>query len=210
MIVKVCGITLSTQYEALVSMGIDLAGLIFVPESKRYVVSRMPARYLPLKDHTMKRVGVFQNKPLDELLQLAEEYDLDVIQLHGNESPEFAARVKEARYRVIKVIPIGNDTGRLQQTIQSYDGAIDWLLFDTLLANGQSGGTGQQFNWDILHQLQLPVSFFLSGGIGPEHKAALQEFQHPQFLGVDVNSKFEVSPGVKDLSKLEDWLHKIR
>lgn len=209
MIVKVCGITLSTQYEALASMGVDLAGLIFVPESKRYVVSRMPSRYLPSKEHTMKRVGVFQNMPLEDLLSLAEEYDLDVVQLHGNESPEFAARVK-AQYRVIKAIPVGSDTSRLQQAIQPYEGTIDWLLFDTQLANGQTGGTGQRFNWELLDQMELPVSFFLSGGIGPEHRAALQDFQHPQFLGVDVNSKFEVSPGVKELSKLQDWLHKIR
>ena len=183
------------QVEAL---GVDMMGFIFWPKSSRYVSQRPD--YLPTQ---CKRVGVFVDEDPEQVKRLADDYGLDYIQLHGQESPAYISQLGELY--IIKAFNIATAEDLLQT--RPYEGLVDCFLFD---AKGKSvGGNGEKFNWTVLADYVGKTPFLLSGGIGPDDAAQVNAFRHPKCIGIDLNSRFELSPGLKDINKLKVFLKQL-
>ena len=189
------------QVEAL---GVDVMGFIFWPKSSRYV-SQCPD-YLPTQ---CKRVGVFVDEDPEQVKRLADDYGLDYIQLHGQESPAYISQLGELY--IIKAFNIATAEDLLQT--RPYEGLVDCFLFD---AKGKSvGGNGEKFNWTVLADYVGKTPFLLSGGIGPDDAAQVNAFVRGdlqsarQCIGIDLNSRFELSPGLKDINKLKVFLKQL-
>lgn len=197
--IKVCGITQLKQLQQLDGLQIDYAGLIFYEKSPRFVKDKLAGEAIKDSDFDLKKVGVFVNPELIDVLDAIDEYGLDVVQLHGQESPEMCDDLS-AEVEVIKAFSIDESVTDIDALVADYDAVCDYYLFDTASKSGASGGTGQKFNWDILKKSKIEKPFFLSGGIALEDVAAVKKFKHPDFFGIDVNSRFEKEPGVKDMA----------
>ena len=183
------------------ALGIDMMGFIFWPKSSRYVSQRPD--YLPTK---CKRVGVFVDEDPEQVKRLAAEYRLDYIQLHGHETPEVISYLRTPALphpRILKAFNISTAEDLLQT--QPYEGLVDGFLFD---AKGKSvGGNGEKFNWGVLDAYKGSTPFLLSGGIGPDDAERVNAFYHPKCIGIDLNSRFELSPGLKDVAKLKEFMY---
>ncbi len=180
---------------AVEALGIDWMGFIFHPSSPRNVDSR--PSYLPAK---AKRVGVFVNADIDAVRRIADSYQLDIIQLHGDETPEYLQAL--SGFTLIKAVNIATKDDLLKTEV--YEGLADYLLFDTKAE--MAGGNGIKFNWDLLSGYSGQTPFLLSGGIGPDDAPLLSSFRHPRFAGIDLNSRFESMPAMKDIQKLKHFL----
>ena len=157
-------------------------------------------------DFDIKKVGVFVNPGYSELLDAIDEYGLDIVQLHGNETPEMCEELS-AEVEVIKAFRIaGDESINIDELVMPYDAACDFYLFDTAGLKESFGGTGQQFDWNILKKAKIEKPFFLSGGIGPDDAQKVKAFKHPDFFAIDVNSKFEMAPGLKDMAAILKFL----
>jgi len=205
--VKVCGITNIEQAQALDAMGVHYIGFIFYPSSKRYVLNSLTVSDLQhFKTTGAKKVGVFVNEPLENLLSIVKEAALDMVQLHGDEDLAYCEQVKEY-VSVVKVFRVG----ALVPMMDGFDQVADYFLFDT--DSALYGGAGQHFNWEIIKNQTIAKPYFLSGGIGPNDIKGLEVMQSTkagkQLLAVDLNSQFEISPGNKDLEKIKTFIHAI-
>jgi phosphoribosylanthranilate isomerase len=198
--IKVCGITELKQLQQLDGLDVDFAGLIFYPESPRYVAGKISGKDLKRADLDLKKVGVFVNPEMIEVLDAIDEYGLDVVQLHGDEDPSMCEDLS-AEVEVIKAFRISGEED-IDALVAPYDAVCDYYLFDTGGLKESFGGTGRQFDWSLLSKARIEKPFFLSGGIGPEDAARVKAFRHPDFFGVDVNSRFETAPGVKDMARV--------
>lgn len=194
--IKVCGITQLKQLQQLEGLNIDFAGLIFYKDSPRYIGDKIEKEALKNSDFDLKKVGVFVNPEMIEVLDAIDEYGLDVVQLHGNESAEMCDDLS-SEVEVIKAFSIDNKSD-IDKMIAEYDAVCDYYLFDT--AGKEPGGNGEKFDWKILTKAKIEKPFFISGGIGVEDMEALRKFKHPDFFGVDINSRFEKEPGIKDMA----------
>lgn len=188
-------------------LAIDLMGFIFWHKSSRNV-SEMPS-YLPTRQ---KRVGVFVDADIKEVTEKAKEYALDLIQLHGKETPDYIQRLRslcpqrgDRAIAIIKALNIA-DTEDLAQTAQ-YEGIVDYFLFDT--KSILVGGNGTQFDWSVLQAYQGDTPFILSGGIGPDDAEKVKNFQHPMCAGIDLNSRFETAPALKDIQLLNHFIGRL-
>jgi len=198
MIIKTCGMRDADNIRAVSELGIDWMGFIFWAPSSRYV-SEKPT-FLPTRQ---KRVGVFVDARIEEVRSKADEYALDLIQLHGSESPAFCEWLKaNSRQQLIKAFNIATQED-LEQTLP-YEGLVDYFLFDTKAK--MVGGNGTQFDWSVLSAYQGNTPFLLSGGIGPDDAKKVRNFHHPQLAGIDLNSRFELSPALKDIEKLKQFI----
>ena len=201
-LIKVCGMRDAENIREVEALGIDLMGFIFWPKSSRYVSER-PA-YLPTN---CKRVGVFVDEDIETLKRIADDYALDFIQLHGHESADYCAQLKGLKQ--IKAFNIAT-TEDFKQT-EPYTGIVDYFLFDT---KGKSvGGNGEKFDWSVLSAYDGNTPFLLSGGIGPDDAEVLTSHFSPltskKCAGIDLNSRFEQAPGLKDINKLKDFLYAL-
>lgn len=199
MIVKVCGMRDAQNIRDVEKLGVDWIGMIFWPQSKRFV-AEVPS-YLPKHQ---KRVGVFVDAPLEDIRQHISDYQLNIIQLHGQESPDYVKALKP--HTTIKAFNIAK-ADDLAQTEQ-YEGIADYFLFDT--KGLMVGGNGQKFDWSVLTAYHGKTPFLLSGGIGLDDAESINSFHHPSCIGIDLNSRFEVSPAFKDIDKLRKFLGKIK
>jgi phosphoribosylanthranilate isomerase len=198
--IKVCGITEMKQLQQLDGLDIDFAGLIFYKESPRFIGSKLSAPDLKKADFDLKKTGVFVNPEMIEVLDAIDEYGLDAIQLHGDETPEMCEDLS-SEVEVIKAFRVNKDSD-IDEMVSPYDAVCDYYLFDTGGLKESLGGTGQQFDWKILSRAKIEKPFFLSGGISLDDVAKIKAFKHPDLFGVDINSKFEISPGVKDMKSV--------
>jgi len=204
--IKVCGITQFKQLQQLEALNIDYAGLIFYKDSPRYMGEKLTGKQVKEADFDIKKVGVFVNPTYSELLDAIDEYGLDIVQLHGNETPEMCEELS-AEVEVIKAFRIaGDDSINIDEMVMPYDAVCDFYLFDTAGLKESFGGTGQQFDWKILKKAKIEKPFFLSGGIGPDDVQKVKSFKHPDFFAIDINSKFETAPGVKDMAAILKFL----
>lgn len=200
--IKVCGMTDGENIRAVEALGVDLIGFIFYPGSPRCV--RETPSYLPRR---AKRVGVFVDASRDEILRRHDTYRFDYVQLHGGESPEFCARLREQDgLKVIKAFGIAEEAVRL--TVAGYEGACDLFLFDTKTPG--HGGSGQRFDWSIMDDYEEKTRFILSGGLGLDTVETLHDFIYPFLAGFDLNSRFETAPGIKDPELLEIFLENLQ
>jgi phosphoribosylanthranilate isomerase len=211
--IKVCGMRDSENISSLIALSPDFIGFIFYRKSSRYVTD-FPQVEIP---STIKKVGVFVNEKLDEVLKMVINYQLDCVQLHGNETAEYCQKLRQFSYtnigidssspyfEIIKAFSVADDFD-FTKTV-SYQNNCDYLLFDT--KGKDYGGNGVKFNWKILKKYKYKTPYFLSGGIGLEEKKELKEFlRRPESnycVAVDVNSRFEISPGVKNIEKLKEF-----
>lgn len=200
--IKVCGMRVASNIKDLGALEIDFIGFIFYNKSSRNVVE-LPLIDIPEK---IKRVGVFVNASLEEIEQRANEFSLDYIQLHGDESPEFCKRLKEKGLTLFKAFAVDDHFDF--KVLETYEDCCAYFLLD---AKGKSyGGNGIQFDWRILDQYTSKKPFFLSGGIDLNSIESVLALDLPRLYGIDVNSKFELSPALKDISKIEELVKKIK
>jgi phosphoribosylanthranilate isomerase len=208
--IKVCGITQFKQLQQLEALNIDYAGLIFYKDSPRYMGDKITGKQVKEADFDLKKVGVFVNPGYAELLDAIDEYGLDIVQLHGNETPEMCEELS-AEVEVIKAFRIAGDVSiNIDELVADYDAVCDYYLFDTAGLKESFGGTGQQFDWGILKKAKIEKPFFLSGGIGPDDAQKVKTFKHPDFFAIDVNSKFEMAPGLKDMASILKFLQAFK
>ena len=205
--IKVCGITVFEQLQQLASLKIDYAGFIFHPASPRYVLNSLKAEEVAAVKN-IKKVGVFVNSTYDEILLHIKSFDLQLVQLHGEESPELCAALQK-QVPVIKVFRVtGNEDANM--LVKPYEYCTDYFLFDTLATD--YGGTGKKFNWSFFEKNNIDKPYFLSGGIGLNDLEAVKElYQKNPFYAIDVNSKFETSPGNKNMNDIKKLIneHKL-
>lgn len=204
MLVKVCGMREPENIEKVAQLGVDMMGFIFYPKSPRFAsqsVDRTAA------DKDVCRVGVFVNESVELISDKIQLFDLNAVQLHGNESRELCEQLHEQNglLKVIKAISVSTAGDILKY--KEYVGAVDYFLFDTKCKT--VGGSGQQFDWQVLENYDGDVPFILSGGIGPEDVERIRNFHHPKCIGIDLNSKFEMEPGLKDVEMLKTFLENI-
>lgn len=209
--IKVCGMTSTEQVLQLDEMGVEFAGFIFYPKSPRYVHKFMPKPEVKkIKGKGINKVGVFVNAPVEEVLQAVDDCGLHLVQLHGDETPKYCEKI--ANYvGVVKAFRLREEDNVLWK-VKDYLDIADMFLFDTEGAG--YGGTGKQFDWNILRGLQIGKPFFLSGGIGPEDAEKLAQFaKEPvakDLFSIDVNSKFEITPGIKDMEALTRFIPLVK
>ena len=204
MIVKVCGMREAENIRAVEALGVDWMGFIFWEHSSR-CVSQRPA-CLPTR---AKRVGVFVDAPLDAVCQHVEAFGLDVVQLHGSESPAYLHDLRNALagdVLIVKAFSIATRDGLLQTSL--YEGLADYFLFDTKAQ--LVGGNGRKFDWSVLAHYDGSTPFLLSGGIGPDDASRLSAFCHPRLAGIDLNSRFEAAPAQKNVELLKQFLYDIQ
>jgi phosphoribosylanthranilate isomerase len=203
--IKVCGLKHPHNIKELSTLPIDMIGLIFYEKSPRYA-GNLDAKTLRTLLDSIQKVGVFVNESKLNILAKIKQYDLQLIQLHGNESPGFCQELKSCGIKIIKAFPI-REAGDLTASL-SYENACDYFLFDT--KTSQFGGSGEKFDWKILASYTGKTPFFLSGGIGIEDAETIRQIKHPLLYAIDLNSKFETVPGLKDVNKLRKFTLRVK
>lgn len=215
---KVCGLTKSDQIQELIAMNVDFLGFIFYEKSPRYVLNHLSLEDIAQINHQGK-VGVFVNEKVEKIVETAEKGKLNLIQLHGDEDDNFIIELKKQLspdVKIIKVIRIGNDTSENKKKItQTFNNnletqklpPISYYLFDT--DSKAFGGTGQQFDWNLLNAFEIPLPYFLSGGISEENIQHMEALKQKPFA-LDINSKFEIAPGDKNVESIKKFKATIR
>lgn len=209
--IKVCGLTQFNQIHELISLKTDFLGFIFYEKSPRYVLNHLSPEDISKISHSGK-TGVFVNETIDRITDIAEKAGLNLIQLHGDENQDFIIELSQKlqpETKIIKVIRIGSNDQearkRIENTIGSHLSVVSYFLFDT---DGKAfGGTGKQFDWTVLNELEIPLPYFLSGGISEENIEDISLLRQKPFA-VDINSKFEQEPGIKNLEKIRKFISK--
>ena len=207
MIIKVCGMRDAGNIRAVEALGPDIMGFIFWPQSGRYVGEK--PTYLPVN---CRRAGVFVDASPEVILDAVKDFRLDIIQFHGHETPEMMAALKNKAaalnptIRMVKSLAVMGPED-LEQTA-AFECVCDAFLFDT--KGKLPGGNGRQFDWNVLRQYKGRLPFLLSGGIGPGDERRILEFDVPGCIGIDLNSRFETAPGLKDAAVLKSFIETIR
>lgn len=199
-LVKVCGMREAENIREVEQTGADMIGFIFYPKSPRYV--REVPEYLPLR---AKRVGVFVNENIETIRAVIVRFGLHCIQLHGEESPEHCRLLRQPGIQLIKAFSVSGAEDL--QLVDLYEGLCDYYLFDTK-CDGH-GGAGRTFDWNVLNEYKGHTPFLLSGGIDSNSIRTLKAFTHPRFAGIDINSRFEISPGRKDPERIACFLKEL-
>ena len=193
---KVCGMREEANIRSVLAIKPDLMGFIFYSKSKRFVDELSLAGI----DFGMtQKVGVFVNEPLDSLAEKVIKFGLDYVQLHGDESLSYLVAVKYLGVKVIKVLRIQDELPIHE--ILAFEQEVDYFLYDTLSL--EYGGSGKKFQWDILNDSPSSKPFWLSGGLSIGNLKGLGLIHHPGLIGIDVNSKFESHPGMKNIELLQ-------
>ena len=209
---KVCGLTQLTQIQELISLNTDFLGFIFYEKSPRFVLNHLSLEEISEINHQGK-VGVFVNETVEKISEISEKAKLNFIQLHGDEDEEFVKKLRlslSKNIKIIKVIRIGNDFEKFKNEISKISNLKSQnsnLLFDT--DSKAFGGTGKTFDWQILNEIEIPIPYFLSGGISLENIHQLSTINQ-QPLALDINSKFETEPGIKNLEKIKNFTQIVK
>ncbi len=202
--IKVCGITQESNMLKIAALSPDYLGFIFYKPSPRDVshsIKQLPLHQLP---PSIGKVAVMVNIPLDSALDIVETYGFDLVQLHGQEGPGYCSEMRKQR-PVIKSFSIKE---QLPENLDYYYHSCDYFLFDT--QSQLPGGSGKSFDHSILQDYREDVPFFLSGGIGPGYENKKKPLRHPALHALDINSRFEVRPGVKDTALVKSFIDKNR
>ncbi len=204
--IKVCGMKDPQNIKQVASLNPDLMGFIFYEKSARYVDASVLKNAVCELPSSISRVGVFVDEDPEKVLQICKSFGLSYAQLHGKETPEYCAQIQAAGISVIKVFHM-DETFNLLQT-EPYENCSDLLLFDTKTKG--YGGSGKHFDWSLLNSYTSEIPFLLSGGISAEDLIKIKALQIPQLMGIDVNSRVEISPGNKDVNKVKELILKTR
>lgn len=204
MIIKVCGMRDPDNIREVEALGIDWMGFIFYKDSPRYVGDEVPS-YLP---KACRRVGVFVNSTIKEIAEKVDSFGLDVVQLHGKESPEYCRNLSNLVPQVLIVKAFSIEDQEDFRKVKPYGRVTAYYLFDA--PTPLYGGSGSYADWEVLEKYRGKTPFILSGGIGPDSLDDLDKFYNPMWRGIDLNSRFEIEPGIKDVEKLRKFLEQKR
>ncbi len=202
--IKVCGMKQATNIAAVADLHPDYMGFIFYPKSPRYVndVSAELVKYIP---SSIKTVGVFVNEDLEVVKSRVLKHNLKAVQLHGNEDAGYCNALNEIGVEVIKAFGIDDHFDFNQ--LEAYSASVDYFLFDT--QTPAHGGSGKVFDWRLLENYKLNKPYFLSGGIEVTHAETILKIEDDRLFAVDINSKFELEPGMKDVNKLKEFFNEL-
>ena len=204
--IKICGLTDTNNISDIMDLNPDYIGFIFYPASPRYMEDKLfPEDLSPLSPGT-KKTGVFVDSDFHEVSGKYGKYNLDVVQLHGEESPELCKQLNASGIEIIKAFRINDEFDF--HTITGYMPYCRYFLFDTYTR--LKGGSGKKFNWKVINSYDLGHPFFLSGGISPLDADEITGITNPSLKGVDLNSRFEDSPGIKNIAKLKKFIEELR
>lgn len=202
--IKICGMKYPENMEEIALLQPDYLGFIFYEKSPRYFENSIPNN-----DKSIKKVGVFVNASYEEIKEKVRQYQLDLVQLHGEETPELCHKIETELVKVIKALSLDNKFNF--NILELYKNSCSYFLFDT--KGKQYGGNGVTFDWNILKNYSLEKPYFLSGGIGIENTEELKEFLQKEYAencyAIDLNSKFETEPGMKNPKKINDFINKL-
>ncbi len=202
--IKVCGMKDPCNMLQVAGLRPDMMGFIFYPPSARYAGGLRPGAVRALPPE-IRKIGVFVDEKDSRMEEIAGKYGLDAVQFHGNESPKICKSFRQKGVQVIKAFHISVEAD--VELTGEYAGSCDYFLFDTR-CDGY-GGSGQAFDWNLLEHYRGTTPFLLSGGIAPRHAEAIKALRHPQLAGIDVNSCFEIAPGVKDPALLKAFMKEL-
>ncbi len=204
--IKVCGMKYEGNVADVAALSPDFMGFIFYPKSKRFVGLDFERQHIQNISPAIKKVAVFVNAFVNEVVEFSRIYGISTVQLHGDETPETCRAIKEEGFTVIKAFGVSEDFNF--DILKAYEDVVDFFLFDTKTVD--YGGSGQTFSWNILKNYQLNKPFFLSGGLDADNLEKVKEISHPQLYAVDLNSKFETEPAIKNIELLEKAFKNIR
>ncbi|MBE0422717.1 MAG: phosphoribosylanthranilate isomerase [Lutibacter sp.] len=195
--IKVCGMRDKENISGLLALKPDFIGFIFYDKSKRFVAD-FPQIEIP---SATKKVGVFVNQTIEEIAEKANNHTLDFVQLHGNETPEFCEKLATKNIKIIKAFSV--DENFDFSATKPFEKGVSLFLFDT--KGNNYGGNGIKFNWELLQNYTGKTPFLLSGGISKNDSEEIKKFKHPAFLGIDINSGFELEPGLKNIKEIKEF-----
>ncbi len=199
MMIKVCGLTDNESSHQIAALNaVDFLGFIFYKNSKRFTEKTIDSQQ-------KYKVGVFVNEESAKIIDLVSEHQLTHIQLHGNETADFC---KNLLTNAVKLKAFGIATRDDFDATKSFENSVDYFLFDTKTSD--HGGSGKQFDWTILDAYTGETPFFLSGGIGPESIEEIKQIKHPKLVGIDINSRFEIEPSVKDFNRIKSFVEEMK
>lgn len=205
MIIKVCGMRDPDNIREVAKVNPDWMGMIFYPKSPRFVATAKAAQSIP---QGIKRVGVFVNAMPQAIITIVEKCNLDIVQLHGDESPILVRNLRASIDRELKFMKgISVMKPSDLEKCEGYEGCADYFLFDTKCK--ERGGSGRQFDWSFIEGYNGDLPFILSGGIGPEDAEKVLAFRHPKLMGIDLNSRFETAPAIKDAEALGRFIKQL-
>lgn len=196
----------SENIKAVAELKPDFMGFIFYPESPRFADDLLDPEVFPNLPSEISKTGVFVNAGFNKIMETVGKYSLDVVQLHGNETPELCCLLKKAGLRVMKTFNIRDTLS--YSMYRDFISCTDYFLFDTMTSG--YGGSGEKFDWKLLSSHDPSHPFFLSGGISPDDSDKITHINNSSFYGVDLNSRFEIRPGLKDIEKLRKFINELR
>jgi len=204
--VKICGMRYLPNVKEILEYQPDYLGFIFYVGSKRFTAAHEMDRIIKLDFGNTKRIGVFVNEEIEIILDFKERGYFSIVQLHGEESPEYVEQLRNAGLKVIKAINVGEDFN--EDLLAPYQGKVDYFLFDT--KGKYRGGNGWKFNWNLLKEVDHKTSFFLSGGLTPDDVAKTIDLNIPQLEALDFNSQLETKPGLKNIDLVEELVQSLK
>ena len=203
---KVCGMRNPQNIKDLIALQPDFVGFIFFPKSPRYVGLEWDVAVAKSIPSSIKKIGVFVNESVEQMLLLASKYQLDGIQLHGSETPEICQAIKDKNLLVLKAFSVDESFDFKQ--LEKYEACCDYFLFDT--KTPQHGGSGLKFDWSKLKEYSSAKPFFLSGGIMVDDVMDIKSLNLKSLYSADINSKFEIEPALKDIEMVERFVKELR
>ena len=206
--IKVCGITTFKQLQQLDGLEIDMAGMVFIPDSPWYAGNTLSAAEISKADFDVKKVGILRDPSLSDALDIIDAYKLDVVQLVGQESASLCDDLS-TEVEVIKSFYLQDDTSSIDELVAPYDAVCDYYLFSGALGAGK-GLYGTPLSVSLLKKARIEKPFFIAGGIDATKASMIRGIDHPDFFGVDLNTEFEVAPGEKDLKSLLQFRQQLR
>lgn len=204
--VKVCGMKYNDNIDQISKLKPDYMGFIFYKNSSRFVNDILITSQIKKFPKSIKKVGVFVNETSSEIENISKKYELNYIQLHGDESPLFCNQLKEKKLKVIKAFQM--DDSFDFSILNEYKEHVDFFLFDTK-SNGY-GGSGKKFNWNVLSNYSHKIPFFLSGGINEKDVSEIKKIKTLNIEAIDINSCFEISPALKNIPKISEFIKRIK
>jgi phosphoribosylanthranilate isomerase len=204
--VKVCGLVDPVNTQEIVEALPDFIGFNFYPGSKRYVGDNPHNSLFSNIPATIRKTGIFVNENPGKIIETTQKYNLNLIQLHGNESAAYCRELAEKGLKIIKAFGIGDNFNFSQLT--EFEAVCEYFLFDTKI--GKQGGSGLKFKWEKIHEYYIEKHFFLAGGIKPADALSIKQIKHKYLFAVDINSCFELFPGIKDPVKVKKFIDEIK
>lgn len=205
-VIKICGMRDTENIIAAAGLKPDIMGFIFHPGSPRFAGKLLNPEIVANLPSGIRKAGVFVNAAYDEITETAGKFSLSMAQLHGNETPDLCRRIKDSGTVVIKAFNIAENISF--SLCKDYIACTDYFIFDSMTIN--HGGSGQKFEWKLLNRYEAGHPFILSGGISPSDTYNILGIRNPALYGIDLNSRFEIKPGLKDIQKLEKFINELR